>query len=544
MPEKVYRTGIYVRLSREDREKGESNSITSQKAICMEYISHHPDLELVEIYDEDDGYTGTNMERPGFQRMLQDMRTGKIDCAISKDLSRFSRNYIDAGNYLEKIFPSLGIRYIAINDQYDSLMPGSASDSITLPFKNLVNDIYCRDISVKIRTNLEAKRRKGEYVGSFTPYGYSKSPEDKNRLIIDEPAAEIVTMIFGMFKDGFSILRIAQRLNQSGVPTPMEHKRMQGVNFRTVFRCRDNPKWEYNTVARILKNEVYLGNLTQGKRGTPNHKVHDIRLKDESDWVRVEAAHEPLISAADFFAVAELMKRDMRAAEENGKHHLFSGFLWCGDCGGTMIRKTIAKSGRKYVYYICSNHKKQHTCSPHSFSESKLREVVFHAVHDQVETVMHIDEVLEYLKKIPKESRKGLNYEAQMMKVEEEIEQYKKRKLRLYEDLTDGIITKEEYQDFRNSYQSIIEEKQNIVKRLKREQEDAASTGLGNRAWVQAFAQYENIEELDRRVMVALVDRILIYENKAIEIQFNYRDEYTHALELIEGLGENVSLVG
>ena len=181
VPEKIYRTGIYARLSREDNEHGESNSISSQKAICMEYISRHPDLELVEIYDEDDGYSGTNMERPGFQRMLQDMRSGKIDCAISKDLSRFSRNYIEAGNYLEKIFPSLGIRYIAVNDCYDSLAPGSASDAITLPFKNLVNDIYCRDISVKIRTNLEVKRRKGEYVGSFAPYGYQKSAEDKNR---------------------------------------------------------------------------------------------------------------------------------------------------------------------------------------------------------------------------------------------------------------------------------------------------------------------------------------------------------------------------
>lgn len=203
MPEKIYRTGIYARLSREDNEHGESNSISSQKAICMEYISRHPDLELVEIYDEDDGYSGTNMERPGFQRMLQDMRSGKIDCAISKDLSRFSRNYIEAGNYLEKIFPSLGIRYIAVNDCYDSLAPGSASDAITLPFKNLVNDIYCRDISVKIRTNLEVKRRKGEYVGSFAPYGYRKSAEDKNRLVVDDDAAEIVTMIFGMFKDGF-----------------------------------------------------------------------------------------------------------------------------------------------------------------------------------------------------------------------------------------------------------------------------------------------------------------------------------------------------
>lgn len=537
MPEKIYRTGIYARLSREDNENGESNSITSQKAICMEYISRHSDLELVEVYDEDDGYTGTNMDRPGFQRMLADMRSGKIDCAISKDLSRFSRNYIDAGNYLEKVFPSLGIRYIAVNDCYDSLAPGSASDAITLPFKNLVNDIYCRDISVKIRTNLEVKRRKGEYVGSFAPYGYIKSAEDKNRLVIDDDAAEVVTMIFGMFKDGFPILRIAERLNQSGVPTPMEHKRLQGVKFQTAFRRSELPQWEYNTVARILKNEVYLGVLTQGKRGTPNHKVHDIRPKDESEWIRVEATHEALVSYADFLAVAELLQRDMRATDAQGQHYLFSGFLYCGDCGQGMVRRTITRGSKKYVYYNCSKNRKTHSCTPHSISEAKLREVVFHAVHDQIETVMHLDEVMSYLERLPMEDRRVFNYEAQITRLEEEIEQYKKRKLRLYEDLADGIITKTEYTDFRNAYNKVIEDKTDAVQRMKKEQNQAAASGMGNRAWVQAFSQYQNIEELDRRVLVALVDRILVYDNKAVEIQFKYRDEYAYAAEYVELCG-------
>jgi len=507
VPEKIYRTGIYARLSREDNEHGESNSISSQKAICKEYISRHPDLELVEIYDEDDGYSGTNMERPGFQRMLQDMRSGKIDCAISKDLSRFSRNYIEAGNYLEKIFPSLGIRYIAVNDCYDSLAPGSASDAITLPFKNLVNDIYCRDISVKIRTNLEVKRRKGEYVGSFAPYGYQKSTEDKNRLVVDDDAAEIVTMIFGMFKDGFPILRIAQRLNQSGVPTPMEHKRQQGVRFQTAFRRRDVPQWEYNTIARILKNEVYLGNLTQGKRGTPNHKVHDIRLKDEADWIHAEATHGALISPDDFMVVSELLKRDMRAADDSGQHYLFSGFLYCGDCKQGMVRKTVTRSEKKYIYYVCGKHRKEKNCSPHSFSENRLREVVFHAIHDQIETVMHLDQVLTFIERLPLENRKSFNYEAQIVKVEEEIERYRKLKLRLYEDLADGVITKSEYTEFRNAYTARIEEKSETVERLKKEQAQAATTGMTNRAWVQAFAQFQNISELDRRVLVALFTR-------------------------------------
>ena len=537
---KIFRTGIYARLSREDSERGESNSITSQKVICMEYISRHPDLELVEIYDEDDGYTGTNTNRPGFQRMLQDMREGRIDCAVSKDLSRFSRNYIDAGNYLEKLFPSLGIRYIAVNDCYDSMAPGSASDAITLPFKNLVNDIYCRDISVKIRTNLDVKRRKGEYVGSFVPYGYRKSAQDRNRLEVDDDAAEVVTMIFGMFKDGFPILRIAQRLNQSGVPTPMEYKRLKGVNFQTAFRRKAVSRWEYNTIARILKNDVYLGNLTQGKRGTPNHKVHDIRPKDEADWIRAESTHEPLVSEADFQATAQMLGRDMRATDESGRHYLFSGFLVCGDCGENMVRRNVSKGGRRYVYYNCGKNRRQHVCTPHSFSEGRLREVVFHAVHDQIETVMHLEEVLAYIDRLPLEGRKMFSYEAQTVKLEEEIERYKKLKMRLYEDLSDGVITKEEYMDFRNSYQAVIEEKQESVLRLKKEQDMAAVTGIGNRAWVQAFDQFRNIEELDRRVLVALVDRILIYENKAIEIRFKYRDEYAHALEYAESFTQKI----
>lgn len=339
MSNKIYKTGIYARLSREDADRLESNSIQSQRAICLAYIEGHDDLELVDTYI-DDGETGSNTDRPGFQRMIQDMRSGHINCAVSKDLSRFSRNYIDAGNYLEKIFPAMGIRYIAINDNYDSMAPGSGSDVITLPFKNLVNDIYCRDISIKIRTSLEVKRKKGEYVGSFVPFGYRKAPQDKNRLLVDDDAAEVVTLIFGMYKDGFPILKIARRLNTSGIPTPMEYKRMQGVRFETAFRTKERPEWEYVTVKRILSNIVYTGVLIQGRRGTPNHKVRVTRPKEETDWVRVENAHDPIISCTDFEAVAELMRRDMRCGRDSEKHDLFSGYLFCGDCQNTMIRKT------------------------------------------------------------------------------------------------------------------------------------------------------------------------------------------------------------
>ncbi len=533
MPKKVYRVGIYARLSKEDTDRLESNSITSQRAMCQAYIESHDDLVLVDTYI-DDGFTGTNMERPEFQRMLQDMREGRIDCAISKDLSRFSRNYIEAGNYLEKIFPAMGIRYISINDNYDSNAPGSTSDVITLPFKNLVNDIYCRDISIKIRTSLEVKRKKGQYAAGFAPYGYKKAPQDKNRLLIDDDAAEIVTMIFGMYKDGFPIIKIVQRLNSSGIPTPMDYKRLQGINFQTAFRMKEHSEWEYRTVRRILTNEVYVGMLVQGKRGTPNHKVRVIREREESDWVRVENAHEPIISFTDFEAVAELLKRDTRCAGSDEKHYLFSGYLFCGDCRDAMIRKTQTSGGKQYVYYNCGNNKRTHQCSPHSFSEKKLEEIVFHAVHDQVETVLHLEQVLSFIESLPGKERRVITYEAQITKVEEEIERYKRLELGLYENFTEGIINKTEYIDFRENYRSLIAEKQEILKRLRREQHDASLSGSNNRVWVQLFAEYENIEKLDRRVLAALVDRILIYEDKRVEVVFKYRDEIAHAMAVVE----------
>ena len=286
--------------------------IASQRAICEDYIARHDDLELVCEPFVDDGYSGVSFNRPQFKKLEEAIRKGALDCIVVKDLSRFSRNYIDGGRYIEKIFPQLGIRFIAINDAYDSLTGDPQSDSFVIPFKNLINDSYCKDISMKIRSSLEVKQKSGEFVGSFAPYGYMKSPENKNQLIVDEAVSEYVQMIFSMYKDGFSIGRIAKRLNQMGVLSPMEYKHSVGVKFDTVFKTGDTAKWTYKAVQRILTNEVYIGVLAQGKRGTPNYKVRVVKSKDESEWVKVENAHEALVSYEDFMAVKVMMQRDMK----------------------------------------------------------------------------------------------------------------------------------------------------------------------------------------------------------------------------------------
>lgn len=528
MGETLYQVAIYARLSREDGDKAESNSIGSQKAICAEYIRQHPDLTLVKTY-VDDGWSGVSFDRPNFKLMEQDIRDGKINCVICKDLSRFSRNYIEAGRYLEKIFPRLGIRFIAINDAYDSVTGNQQSDSFLIPFKNLVNDTYCKDISVKIRSNLDIKRRNGEYVGAFAPYGYEKAPEDKRKLIIDDYAGDIVRSIFGMYKEGMSIGAIADRLNEMGVLSPMEYRQAQGSKYRSLFKTHEIAQWSYPAVRRILTNEVYIGVLAQGKSATPNYKVRKPQKKEESEWIRIEDAHEPIISHTDFMAVKAMLGRDRRSNGDRDCLGLFSGFLFCGDCGQTMVRKTVPSRNKKYIYYVCSGSKRGE-CGQHSISEKELERVVLRSIRDQVSFVLDLDRTLAFIDSLPAADRKVFNFDAQITRIEEELERARKMKLRIYEDLADGIISKADYMEFRENYSRVIEQKKEALARVRRERNDAAASGVEERSWVALFREQENIEELNRRVMMSLIDRILVYENHIVEIQYKYRDEFTRAM--------------
>ena len=530
MSEKVYRTAIYARLSKEDGDKAESNSIQSQKSMCEEFINKHPDLELVETF-VDDGYSGVDFDRPGFRKMEKAMQEGKINAMVCKDFSRITRNYIDGGRYLQKIFPQMGIRIMVINDNYDSFSESCQSDNITIPFKNLINDSYCKDISVKIRSNLEVKRRKGDYVGPFVPYGYKKDPENKNRIVIDKDAASVVKEIFSLFKDGVSILNIAEQLNGMGVPSPMGYKCSTGSRYKTPFALNSAPKWSYKAVKRILTNEIYIGILVQGKRGTPNYKVHKVEVKDEDEWIRVEDSHDPIISYDDFQIVKTMLERDTRMSSNEPEGNLFSGFLFCADCGQPMSRKIIPSGKKKYKYYVCSSHKYHKNCSSHSISEKILNSTITHVIKDQVSDVLCVSEALDYINRIP--DSPAYDYEAQITKLEEEIEVIKEKKLGLYESFTDGVIDKSEYTDFRNRYTESIHEKEAAVERVKKESHDASLCGTASKVWVSLFKEHEGINELNRRVLMALVDKIFIGKDKRINIRFRYADEYAGAAEYL-----------
>ena len=340
---KIYHAAIYVRLSKEDGDisssaKLESNSISNQKALILDFLKDKKDIEVVSVR-VDDGYLGSNFERPAFQAMLEDIRRGIVDCVVVKDLSRFGREYIDSGKYIERLFPALGVRFIAINDNYDSLKGKNQADEIIIPFKNLINDAYCRDISIKIRSNLEIKRKKGECVTPFVAFGYRKTKTDKHKLEIDPSAGSVVQDIFKMKLQGMSQDAIANRLNELGILSPFEYKISNGSRYETGFRQKEQALWSSVTVRRILENEVYIGNLVQGKRTTPNHKVKQTYVKPEDDWIRIEKNHEPLVSDRDFEIVQRLLGMDTHTSPDQKQVYLLSG----------IAVKDLSRLGRNYV---------------------------------------------------------------------------------------------------------------------------------------------------------------------------------------------------
>lgn len=341
---KDIRAAAYLRLSIEDGDKAESNSIGNQRELIRDFVAERPELHLVGEY-ADDGYTGTNFERPGFTQMMEDIKSGKINCIIVKDLSRLGRNYIEMGKYLEQIFPMMGIRFIAINDNYDNANTESSdSDSIVVPFKNLLNDSYCRDISIKVRSQLDIKRRKGEFIGGYAMYGYCKDERNKSRLVVDEYAAEIVRSIYRRKLEGMSAKVIAEQLNSEGVLAPSEYKRLCGLNYHSGFKAGTHAKWQAIQVLRILKNEVYTGTMVQGKRQKINYKIKKIRDVEESGWIKVPNMHEAIIPQKLFDTVQEVLKLDTCASKGQQTVNLFSGMVRCGGCGQNMVRRTVSKN--------------------------------------------------------------------------------------------------------------------------------------------------------------------------------------------------------
>ncbi len=520
----------YVRLSREDGDKEESNSVTGQKDLIRDYLSRHEDLHERGM-KVDDGFTGSNFQRPAFQEMMGEVKAGKINCIVVKDLSRFGRNHLEAGEYIERIFPFLGVRFIAINDHYDSLHSQAESDEILVPFKNLINEAYCRDTSIKIRSQLEIKRQRGDFIGSFTVFGYQKDPADRHKLVIDEYAADVVRDIFNWKLDGISALDIAAKLTASGIPTPMDYKQSLGMRYNTSFRIKEKSVWDAAMVLRILKNPVYIGVLEQGRITTPSYKVKRIVQKPRDEWAVIENNHEPIIDKFDFETTQRVLAMDTRTAQAGQPVELFSGITYCGECGGAMIRKTVPYGKKKYVYYVCANHKERRACYPHSLRTEALENIVLEALQAHIQEVCDLEDLSKLADSAQLQQAKMRKLQARLDKKQEEIDRMHTLLRSLYENLADGILDQDEYKDLKKTYTQRREEAEQRAE-LLREEMDRESASIDT-SWMEQFRHCRNIIALDRRLVVSLIVRVIIFRDKRVEIVYRWQNEFDLQRDLL-----------
>ncbi len=538
--DKIYHAAIYVRLSKEDGDvasaaKAESNSISNQKNLIKDFLKDKDDI-IVVSERVDDGYSGSNFERPGFQMMMEDIKRGTVDCVIVKDLSRFGREYIDSGKYIERLFPALGVRFIAVNDHIDSKNE-SDRDDIVVPFKNLMNDAYCRDISIKIRSHLEVKRKNGEYIGAFTPYGYKKDENDRNRLVPDLYAAGVVKDIFRMKLHGMSQTAIADRLNGQGILSPMEYKHSLGIRIQDNFKTHEQAEWSSMSVRRILENEVYIGTLVQGRHSTPNHKIKKIVDKPEEEWIRIEDNHEPVISKREFSIVQRLLGMDTRTSPNEDEVYVLSGLAVCADCGAPMIKRNVPAGGKVYSYYICSKNAATKECGTHRIPKDRLERLVLDVLQTHIANVLDAGRILEYINTVPFQELEIKELERQKEAKEQEVQRCRELRDMLYEDLKDGIVSKEDYAELYEGYNSRRKKAEEAVRKISHAVRDVLDAKTDKYEWLRYFKEYRNISELSRTAAVELIDRVKVYDRNHIEIDFSFNDCFQSALRQIQSAG-------
>lgn len=514
---------MYLRLSKEDGEKTESNSISNQREIINSYVKRNQ-ITMVKEY-VDDGYSGATFDRPNFKEMMKDAYDKKFDTIIVKDLSRFGRDYIEAGKYIQRIFPENGIRFISVNDNYDSKSADMNDTHLILSIKNFINDSYCRDISNKVKSSQKIKREKGDFISAFAPYGYKKSDENKNKLVVDEQAAPNIKNIFDMKLLGYSSKAIADELNHLGVLTPRKYKESQGFKCNG-FQNIKGGNWTAKAVNRIIENEVYIGNTLQGKSITLNYKNKKQIEKEKEEWIRVEDTHEAIISKEIFAIANTMLKRDLNNSRGKDKIDIFTGMLFCKECGSSLIRRTVKYKEREEIFYICSKYNKEKSCSRHSIKE----ETLIKAVSKIIKTYIEFNEKLYSKVQLIDINRNLKDNQIPILKREKAMTE--ELLSSLYLDLKEDVISKEEYQLFRKNYMEKLTKLDESIQYRLRKQEDTKDKIDENKSWIIDINRYKKLSGIDRLSVVMLIDKIFISEDKTIDIRFNHAEE----LSLLEAM--------
>lgn len=540
MNKRIYKTAMYLRLSKGDddlniSDKTQSNSIESQKLIIGNYINSQDDLELAGCFI-DDGHTGLNFDRDAFKKMMRKVDAGEIDCIVVKDNSRLGRDRIVTTEFISKTFEEKGVRFISINDNYDSLTAGSSEKNLIMPITNLFNDNYSKDISNKVKASKQAKWNNGDFMGAFAPYGYKKDSNNKNHLVPDEEAAKIVQEIFAKKISGMSGNAIANYLNEMGVLSPGDYKKSKGINYQSGFKNKAHSKWSCKVVLNILADEVYVGNLVQGKRRKVNYKLKKEIVVLENERVIVEGTHEPIISMSDYELVQQLLVRDTMTSK-NKYENLYGGLLFCGDCGFSMVRRKNYHKGRQYVRYICSNYNRNGSdkCSRHSIAEPVITSIVISELNLLFKRVNNINSLIDKLKEKQVDTDTIVSRNKEYNRLQNEIKRTSSLKEALYQDFSDGLLSGEQFESYRKIYIEHERELKNAISKHREMIEKVYENGI------QCGYRLESLKDINRKsinrvLLVTFIDKILISEDNQIEIHFKITDELDAMADFREAL--------
>ena len=515
---KVYQAAMYPRLSREDGDNVESESIVNQKDFIRNYVSKQDDIILIDYDYSDDGYTGGNFDRPGWNKLMKDIEDKKIDTIITKDLSRMGRDYISMGEYIERIFPEKGIRYIAINDDVDTLYETPGLDF--LQFKLVFNDYYLKDTSKKIKKTMRSKKEQGQYTGWKGIYGYKRDPNDKHKLIVDEEVRNIVIRMFNLAKQGYGTRGIADIFTKEGIPNPSTY-----ANLIRGTKTQTSNFWCPRTIDELLQNPTYIGHLTQGRRKKVSYKSKkEIRVPKE-DWIIIKNTHEPIIDEETFNTVQDLLQKN-KNDPQNKNDHLLKGFLYCKECGHSIGINTSSDKKRKYCvccYYTA--HSKFGLCTPHSMNYDKLETAVLEELRKMCKE--YID-VTTFESKVNEEKRKNNQQDKlkrELSKIDLKINQVNNYIDKSYVDKMDGFITAEQYQRVTLKFKGELEELSSKKQELEKEISNIGDEDIKKEAemTVKQMKEFLSLKNPSRELLVNLIDKIVISEDKTVEINYKFR---------------------
>ncbi|MDD4298751.1 MAG: recombinase family protein [Bacilli bacterium] len=519
MIETTYKVGMYIRLSREDEDKGnESESITNQRSFILDFIKENN----YTLYDEyvDDGYSGTTFDRPAFKRMIADIEKSKINMVITKDMSRLGRDYVNFGHYIEKYFPEHNVRYIAITDDVDTAIDSIGNDMV--PFKAIFNDMYAKDISKKIKASITTKKKQGLFMGAHAPYGYNKDLKDKHKLVIDPVASLVVKRIYKLYLEGNSLRRIAETLTNEKVPKPSIHKKM---NYQYPYNDKTKDVWEERTLYDILRNPNYTGNLFQNRRKKVNYKSKKIINVSKEKWITAYNTHEAIIDMDTYERAQSINDKNKLHHKTSERNILLQGFMKCKECGHTIGINTSGDKTRHYT--ICNHYRKypkQHFCTCHSMRYEIIEDIVLKDVKRMYKEAIDTKKLETIMKNNSKRTKALADITDRISIAKKVIEDNTKYLHNSYMDKLKGIITYEMYQEVTDKLSEEININKKLIEELGIEKQGLEDNQLyTDKEYKKVVREYLSLKKPNRALLSNIIDKITIDENKDIEIHYKVK---------------------